>query len=150
MYNPAFVALILARTASGYAQHADDGLPFPLAFLAAPIVLHGPTREELPAQARSKMALWLEERPALRAGLGRRAASLVPAVRAGLRHGLRSDVLALEDGKLTAPIRLKVKSRQITLSSEVDDILKRAHYVGGWFALAGSVASIYALWRVTP
>lgn len=95
------------------------------------------------------MALWLEEHPVQRAGLGRRAASLVPAVRAGIRYGLRSGVLALNDATLTAP-RPKVKSDEIMLSGEVDDILKRAGYVGGWFALAGSASGIYALWRVKP
>lgn len=149
LYNAAFMALILAQAAAGHQARADSGLPFSLAFLVAPIVLHGPTRQALPPQARSKMALWLEEHPVQRAGLGHRAASLVPAVRAGFRYGLRSGILALNDAMLTAP-KPKVKSVDITLSAEVDDILKRARYVGGWFALTGSASGIYALWRVKP
>jgi hypothetical protein len=138
LYNAPFMALIIAQAAAGYEARAEGGLPFSLAFLAAPIVLHGPTRQVLPRQARSKMALWLEEHPVQRAGLGRRAASLVPAVRAGIRYGLRSGALALNDATLTAP-RPKVKRDEVMLSREVDDILKSARYVGGWFA-----------WRVKP
>jgi hypothetical protein len=149
LYNAAFMALILAQAAAGHQARADSGLPFSLAFLVAPIVLHGPTRQVLPRQARSKMALWLEEHPVQRAGLGRRAASLVSPVRAGIRYGLRSGVLALNDATLTAT-KPKVTSDEIILSAEVDDILKRAEYVGGWFALAGSASGIYALWRVKP
>lgn len=149
LYNPPFIALILAQAAAEHEARADSGLPFSLAFLVAPIVLHGPTRQALPRQARSKMALWLEEHPVQRAGLGRRAASLTPAVRAGIRYGLRSGALALNEATLTAP-KPKVRSNDIVLSAEVDDILKRARSVGGWFALAGSASSIYALWRVKP
>jgi hypothetical protein len=149
LYNPAFMALILAQAAAEHDARADSGLPFSLAFLVAPIVLHGATRQALPRQARSKMALWLEEHPIQRAGLGRRAASLAPAVRAGIRYGLRSGAIALNDAALTAP-RPRVKSNNTTLSAEVDDILNRAGYVAGWFAVAGSAPGIYALWRVKP
>lgn len=149
LYNAAFMALILAQAAAEHEARADSGLPVSLAFLVAPIVLHAPTRQALPLQARSKMAPWLEEHPVQRAGLGPRAASLVPAVRAGIRYGLRSRALALNGATLTAP-RIKVKSDGIMLSAEVDDILKRSGYVGGWFALAGSASGIYALWRVKP
>jgi hypothetical protein len=149
LYNPAFIALVVAQAAAEHKVRTGSGLPFSLAFLVAPIVLHGPTRLALPTQARSKMALWLEQHPIQRAGLGRRAASLVPAVREGIRYGLRSGALALDDATLTAP-KPKVKSNDIMLSGEVDDILKRAGYVGGWFALAGSPTGIYALWRVKP
>jgi len=38
----------------------------------------------------------------------------------------------------------------LTLSNEVEDILKRAEFVGGWLGLAGSPAAIYAMWRVKP
>ncbi len=149
LYNPAFIALILAQAAAEHGARVNSGLPFPLAFLVAPIVLHGPTRQALPRQARSKMALWLEENPVQRAGLARRAASLVPAVRAGIRYGLRSGALALNDSTLTAA-KPKIENNDIMLSAEVDHILARAGYVGGWFALAGSPSGIYALWRVKP
>jgi hypothetical protein len=149
LYNPAFIALILAQAAEEHERRAGDGLPFSLAFLVAPIVLHGPTRQALPRQARSKMAPWLEEHPVQRAGLGMRAASLVPGVRAGIRYGLRSGTLMLHDAILTAS-KHKVTSNDTMLSAEVDDILKRASFAGGWFALAGSASGIYALWRVEP
>jgi hypothetical protein len=149
LYNPAFIALILAQAAAEHNARVDAGLPLSLAFLVAPIVLHGPTRQALPRQARSKMALWVEEHPVQRAGLGRRAASLVPAVRAGIRYGLRSGALVLNDAALATP-KPTVKRNGIMLSAEVDDILKRASYVGGWFALAGPASGIYALWRVKP
>lgn len=149
LYNPAFIALTLAQAAAEHERRTGDGLPFALAFLVAPIVLHGPTRQALPKQARSKMALWLQEHPVQRAGLGRRAASLVPDVRAGIRYGLRSGSLILEDAILTAP-KPRVASDNIMLSGEVNDILKRASFMGGWFALAGPASGIYALWRVKP
>lgn len=149
LYNPAFIALILAQAAIGHKKRASAPMPLSLAFLAAPIVLHGPTRQALPRQARSKMGAWLELHPVLRAGLGGRAASLVPAVRAGLRHGLRSGALNLGPAGLAAS-KPKLSGAGVELSTEVDEILKRSEYVGGWFALSGAPSGIYALWRVKP
>jgi hypothetical protein len=150
LYNPALIALILAQAATDHEKRSGTGLPFSLAFLVAPIVLHGPTRSALPRQARKKMGEWLELHPVLRAGLARRATSLAPSVRAGVRYGLRGGAVALTDGVLTAPSKPKVKGKNIMLSDEVSDILKQANYVGGWFAMNGTPAAIYALWRVKP
>lgn len=149
LYNPAFIALLLAQAAAKHAQRTDRGLPFSLVFLAAPIVLHGPTRRQLPRQERSKMAPWLEAHPLERAGAARRATRLVPAVRSGLRYGLRGGQLELRGDGLVAERPTTQRSR-IELSAEVAEILSRAAFVGGWFGLTGPASSIYALWRVRP
>lgn len=149
LYNPAFIALILRLASAEHARRVNAPLPFALSFLVPPIVLHEPTRAALPAQARSKMGVWLDNNPVLRAGLGARAASLAPAVRAGIRYGIHSGALTLDETGLGAPRRTR-RNSDVALSTEVEDIIKRAGYVGGWFALAGSASSIYALWRVRP
>ena len=149
LYNPSFVALIVAQAAVGHESQSGSGMPFALAFLAVPIVLDQPTRQQLPKQARHKMAAWLQAHPVLRAGLARRAESLVTEVRAGVRHGLRAERLTIHDSLLTAS-KPAIKRKGVSLSSEVDEILRRAEFVGGWFGLSGAPAGIYALWRVQP
>jgi hypothetical protein len=149
LYNPAFMALLIAQLVTAYEAKAKRGMPLSLIFLAAPVVLHGPTRDALPSQARHKMASWLEHHPILRAGLAPRARSLAGDVRGGLRRGLRAGTLTLENSALTSS-KPKLKGKDIVLSAEVDYILKRAELVGGWFGLSGSPAGIYALWRVRP
>ncbi len=80
LYNPPFVALILAQAAAEHERRAGDGLPFALAFLAAPIILHGPTRQALPKQARSKMALGYNSQCSGLGSDGARSASSPPSV----------------------------------------------------------------------
>lgn len=149
LLNPAFVSLVLAQVCAGYVDRAKRPLPLSLAFVAIPIILHGPTRSELPRQARSKLAPWLDQHPVLRAGFALRARSLRPAVQAGIRAGLRSGVLSLDDAGLHgAPP--KHSADGVELSLEVNEILDRAKFVGGWIGLSGPPAGIYALWRVRP
>jgi hypothetical protein len=148
LLNPAFIAIVLAHVVKGHLKRAERPLPISLAFLAAPIVLHGPTREALPTKATSRVGGWLDQNPVLRAGFANRASMVRPAVQAGVRMGLRADVLELEDGMLTgSPPR---RRKALRWSQEVEDILKRAGFVGGWLALAGPPAGLYALWGVRP
>jgi hypothetical protein len=149
LYNPAFIALIIAQAVAGYEARTTRGMPVSLVFLAVPVALHGPTREALPRQARSKMATWLEDNPLLRAGLAPRARSIADEVRAGLRRGLHSGVVTLENSTLSSA-RPSLKGKDIELSTEVTRIMNRAKFVGGWFGTSGPPAGIYALWRVRP
>jgi hypothetical protein len=148
LLNPAFLALVLARAARGHHQRTERPMALSLCFIVAPIVLHGPTRAALPRKITARFGGWLDAKPLLRAGLAARAQATAPAVRAGLREGLRADVLTLAGDEIAG----KPPRRQaaLTLSDEVEDIFKRAEFVGGWLGLAGSPEAIYAMWRVKP
>lgn len=144
------MSVVLAQVCRGYAQKAGGKpVPLPLTFIAAPVVLHGPTRRALPRQARSKLGPWLDDHPVLRAGFPRRARSISGAVQAGIRDGLRTGLLALSESGLSAE-QPQLSAAGVVLSDEVDEILSRSAFVGGWLALAGHPTAIYALWRVRP
>lgn len=148
LLNPAFIALVLAHAASGHEHRTGLPMPLSLCFLVVPIVLHGPTREALPRRVTTKPGGWLDEHPLLRAGFAARGRSVAPAVRAGLREGLRAGALEL-DGESVAghPPR---RRPGIPLSAEVEEILKRAEFAGGWLGLAGPPVGTFAMWRVRP
>ncbi len=94
--NPLLVAGVLAWTSSGYRTVADAAMPWPLAFVASPLVLHAPSRRVLPAAASKRLLTWRDENEELVAGLPARSAALRPFVQAGLRAGLRHGLLALD------------------------------------------------------
>ena len=48
LLNPAQLAAISAAAASQYERASRQAMPWPLAFLVAPLVLHRGTREALP------------------------------------------------------------------------------------------------------
>ena len=148
LLNPAFIALLLAHAARGHHKRSERPMALSLCFLVAPIVLHEPTRSALPRKITARFGGWLDTNPLLRAGMPGRARAVAPAVRAGLREGLRAGVLTLSGDRVAGqPPRRRAG---LTLSDEVEDILKRAEFAGGWLGLAGSPAAIYAMWRVKP
>lgn len=148
LLNPAFIALLLAHAARGHHKRTDDPMALSLCFLVAPIVLHAPTRSALPRNITARFGGWLDANPLLRAGMASRARAVAPAVRAGLREGLRAGALTLTADQVSGqPPR---RPQGLKLSDEIDDILKRAEWVGGWLGLAGSPAATYAMWRVKP
>ena len=148
LLNPAFIAVVLAHAASGHERRTDLAMPLALCFLVAPIVLHGPTRNALPRKVTTKPGPWLDAHPLLRAGFATRARSVVPAVRAGLREGVRAGLLELSGERVVG--RPPRRRPGVMLSVEVDEILKRAEFAGGWLGLAGPPVGSFAMWRVRP
>jgi hypothetical protein len=148
LLNPAFIALVLSQAAAGHTRRTKLPMPLSLSFLVVPIVLHAPTRAALPRKVTTKPGSWLEQQPLLRAGFAGRARTTSPAVRAGLREGLRAGALALSgEGVIGKPPRRRAA---VSLSEEAEEILKRAEFAGGWLGLAGSPVGTYAMWRVRP
>lgn len=148
LLNPALLALVLARAAAGHEKRTGSLMPLSLCFLVVPIVLHGPTRHALPTRVTAKPGGWLNDHPVIRAGFAARARSLAPAVRAGLRDGLRAGLVEVVGDCLKGHLPKRVSS--VELSAEVEDILKRAEFAGGWLGLAGPPVGSFAMWRVRP
>lgn len=147
LLNPPFMALVLAHAAAGHERRTGQALPLSLCFLVAPIALHARTRDALPRRVTTKPGSWLNANPLLRAGFAGRARAVAPAVQAGLREGLRAGVL---ERSAYAIAGRPPGSRGVPLSEEVEEILKRAEFVGGWLGLAGPPVGSYAMWRVRP
>lgn len=143
--NPALVAVIAAAAARDYEREASGRLmPWPMAFVVAPLVLHRPTRQVLPTSTRTHLTNWVAEHPALVAGLAARSSSLAPAVREGLRFGLRHHMLTIEQGCLKGTIP---KSRT---DGELADLIKAASLIGRWTAKSDNHSTVFALLGVRP
>src|SRR5215204_450597 len=63
LFNPAFCATVLAKAADEFAKKANRPLPFALAFLILPIVLHHGTRSALPGSTVTSLLPWLVRAP---------------------------------------------------------------------------------------
>ena len=75
MLNPALLAVIVANAALQYRANSEHGMPWPLAFIVAPLVLHRGTRDSLPRTTRANLGLWVADHPVEHAGFARRARS---------------------------------------------------------------------------
>lgn len=109
LFNPAYCAAILHRVSSGYQATAGRGLPYSLAFIALPVVLHPASVECLPSSSKTRLHNWLLGNPEALIGFAERSRSLAPFVREAVVFGLQARVLQLVEPDLLAPFT----SRQI-------------------------------------
>jgi Family of unknown function (DUF6521) len=111
-FNPAFCGEMIYRAAAAYNGLRD--LPFSLAltFLVLPIILHKPTRDQLPKKANATFVGWAAEHGGLLAGLPDRATRLLPVSREALLFLLQNEVMRIQQGGVVVgenPIRLSTR-----------------------------------------
>jgi hypothetical protein len=147
LFNPAFVAALIGRAAAAHRRERDAPLPLALCYLVAPIVLHSPTRTELP-RVNARLAKWADDHHLLRAELRSRAPYLADVTRRGLRVGLRHDLLALVPGGIDAASALaRLPAPDATDAAEC---WNKADLLGRWLPRAGPPATVLALLGMRP
>jgi hypothetical protein len=145
LFNPAFVAAVVASAARGYESRAARPMPLVLAFVTTPLVLNGRVRAGLPGNVRARFGGWLVSNAELHATFLDSAPAYAPYVRAGLRAGLRSEALALDGDALRG--RLEDVDPP---SDEVDDCLRKSALVGRWLGVSGTPTDIFRLLGIRP
>jgi hypothetical protein len=142
--NPALLAAIESAAARSHGRP----MPWPAIFLLAPMVLHRPTRDALPASAATHLSTWVARDPILRAGFPHRAKALVPAASEGLRFGLRHGVLTLgQGGALTGTVR---STNVQDGDEELQALLRAAEKAGRWLGKVEHISTAFALLGVRP
>jgi hypothetical protein len=141
--NPALIAAVLAAACQGYNPTRSRAMAWPLAFIAASLVLHRPTRDALPGTTATRLTTWIGRNPVLQAGFPARVKALTPEVREGLRFGLRHGALTLAPDGLVSAIAVR-------LPGDAGVITDRARFVGRWLVRSGDTATIFSLLGVEP
>jgi ABC-3C biological conflict system middle component len=147
LLNPAFLAVIVAEAASGHHTESGRPLPFALAFLAVPLVLHEPTREALPTIATSMYA-WLDRQPEARVYIPPLARQFVPHTREAVRFGARHGGLEFAAGGAVTAVALATP-RPNTQTTELRRCRDRARFTGRWLARAGDPGTVLASWGLS-
>jgi hypothetical protein len=147
MFNPALITAIVANASDGYRKESDRALPWPLAFIIAPLVLHRATRRALPSSTRTHLATWTSRNPVLRAGFPPRAQGLAEPVREGLRFGLAHGVLTLEGSDIHGRTR---RPRGFQMPDDLAEILRGSSFGGRWLAKIDNTATVFAVLGVAP
>lgn len=147
MLNPALLAVITAAASIEYTRASTRSMPWPLAFLVAPLVLHRSTREALPRDTRTHLAAWVAQHPVEHAGFARRAVSLRDPVLEGVRFGLANGALSVDgEGMLTGT----VARSSLDPDNEVTQIVARAGFAGRWLAKLDQPATAFVVLGVAP
>lgn len=152
LLNPCFCGMLIWHAALGYRKESERAISLEESFLVLPLVLHRGTRDALPRDVRTSLAVWIQEHPLVRGRLAERARSLAPYTKEALLFSGCRGVLLFSGGSIEAE---RAKRRAITsvlrvASAEVADCAKRSIFVGRWFARAGGPSTVLALWGVKP
>ena len=152
LLNPAFCSLLLWRAARGYASVNPKGLSFEESFLVLPMVLHRVTREQLPRNTRTSLAVWITTNPLAQGRIATRSSALVTFTRDGILFGGMQGAIQIEDGRLlhNGDWRKLINRSLQDTSDEVRFCARRAEFVGKWFAHTGNGATVLALVGVRP
>jgi hypothetical protein len=145
LFNPAFLALLLARSADGHAREVNRPIPIPLSFLAVSVALNRSSRESLPRTIRTNLLRWMDENPEEATTLAVRASAIAPAAREALLFAIAHGVCEIAPD---ATIRVPVKRRLGPIrgaTAEVEATQRAADFLGRWFGRAGSPATVLAL-----
>ena len=150
--NPAFCGELLFRAVTAYHKLRRGPLSFAVAFLVLPIVLHKPTRDELPGRASAAFLAWTSEHGPLLAQLPDRVIRLTPVTRESLLFTIQHHILRIEDGGLapgSSPLSLRVSPSAITTDDSAN-ARSAASLLGRWFANQSLAASILQGLGVSP
>lgn len=153
LFNPAFCTTLIAKTVDEHRKKVDRPLPFSLCFIVLPIILHQGTRSALPGTIMTSMLSWVQDHRNQLVGFAQRVERIRPITRETLLFGLQHQVLSLNgngDVELGSKHRSATEKRTELFTDEARDCVDRAGFVGRWFATAGTTATIYAAWSVTP
>lgn len=150
--NPAFCGELIFRAASEYYRLRQQPFGFALSFLILPLVLHKPTRDQLPGRASTAFAGWIADHDPLLAQFPDRVLRLVPVTREAMIFLVQHDVARIGAGGLspgTNPISVSAERRSRT-TDDVAEARSAASMLGRWFANQGAATSIMQGFGVSP
>jgi hypothetical protein len=150
LLNPAFCAIMIHESISGYKQENNTGMPFALSFLILPLVLHKPTREILPRDIRTKLHNWIHQNQDILVGLDTRIQQLVPYTREAIYIGLQSKILLVSENGFIDSVACGYEQLGWMSTSEPAMCKKKANFIGRWFSRVGDTATIFAILGVRP
>ncbi len=153
LFNPAFCAVLLAKTSEEFTKKTQQPLPFALAFLVLPVVLHRGTRSALPGSTVTSLLPWVQEHREQLVNFSGRVQSLRPITREAILFGTQNETLAVAgSGGIAVGARKVSATEKKTglFTDEARECVERAGFLGRWLAAAGTPATIYSAWGIAP
>ena len=152
LLNPSFLGLLLYRAVQGFKREAAAGMPFELIVLVLPFVLHGATRNRLPARITTSLPTWVQLNRDALLEFSKRTHALLPFTKEAISFLAERGVLVFdENGKID--VGASKPSSVTKYQQSTDDIAacwKRSEFVGRWLAVAGSPTTVFMLLGIRP
>jgi hypothetical protein len=150
LFNPAFCGEVVRVVANNYNKHTSTKFPFAFAFIVLPILLHKPTRDQMPKTIRTYFFVWVEENDGLFFDFSQRTKSMIKYTKEALLFLMAYKRIELtEKGEIVAATE-KAKQFADDDYEEYNEIIKKAEMLGKWLAVTSDVKSIYSFFRIIP
>lgn len=155
LLNPAFCSLLIWNAAMGASKEAVKpraSLSFLEAFLILPLVLHLKTRESLPSRLNTSMAVWIDSQPLIISSLPQRAKSLNAYTKEAVIFGGTSNIFEIKNHEflINYEASRKINKELSNSTDEVRSCMKKAEFLGRWFAHTGTPETVFTLIGVRP
>jgi hypothetical protein len=149
LFNPAFIALLLVRSARTYHREAEESLPLIYAPIITTISLYPEARSTLSMNVTTKFAAWIDRSAHMQPSLSAKIVDMVPIVNEAILFALLHNVLLLREGGL-APGGTKLANTIRGDTEDAEFAQRVAAYLGRWLPRAGSPATVCAMLGVAP
>lgn len=148
LLNPAFCCMILQHVIWKYQLETKQGLPFAIAFLILPLILHQDTRNLMPEKSTGKLLIWLQNHPEILVNFMERTKSLIPITKEAIMFGTNYGNLLMDKQGNLLISNFEPKKEEDDL--EVRDCYKKSIILGSWFSTGGTPSTIYSIFGVSP
>jgi len=152
--NPAFCGVLLIDALNSYCEHNEKiGMPYPLAFLILPMILHRGTRDILPNHKSGKtLADWFENiwlANYIHPEFVQRTRYLVPYTKEAIIFSMSQRFITFDQINLH-PTEKKYLHANLSWekNSETSKYRKNAKFLGSWLAETGSPARVFNILRI--
>jgi hypothetical protein len=151
LFNPALLGTMIRSFTDGFEDEGDEPAPFVLIFAGLPMILHPKTRTALPRTVATSFLSWIGQHPLERARFPHLASSLAGRIREACLFALTTRLIEIDEhGGLHAAPLTRSEYNPTWPSPEIDEMHRRARFVGRWFARSGSTTTILASLGVKP
>jgi hypothetical protein len=151
LLNPAFCGEVIRSAVTGFNEN-DKGLamPFVLAFLILPIVLHKRTRQKMPTRSSTYFHSWVEENEPVFIGFADRARQMLPFTREAISFLMIQKALTIDDEGLMFASNYRRATPKGENTDEINEIYKKAELLGKWLRLTGNPQTIFMFLKIRP
>jgi hypothetical protein len=150
LLNPAFCGEVIRRTILSYnTTNEISKFPFSLSFIVLPLVLHKKTRGHMPRSTATYFHSWIEEHEFLLIDFSSRTEQLLPYTKEALLFLYHYRAIEIGANEITVTNNKK-KSINDEHAQEVNDIYKKAEFLGKWMKQTGNEQTIYMFLKIQP
>lgn len=150
LYNPAFCGELIIHTIATYNNVVKNGIfPYPLGYLVLPFLLNNELFNELPRTKRTNFITWIISHNYLIPIIVNKTCDLKKYTDEAILFFLSTNILHMnKDGELEICSDKKVLNSTLDRGA-VDDLVKKADFIGKWLGDAGDIVTIFSLIGLT-